>query len=185
MKHGFAVFFFICFLLFPFFCSYGGEHVVLYQVGEKDPVASALLKKYLAGKGYRVSVFDGTDNIEKHVELANKINKLKASLLLAVEFGFGEEEAIVIAVTDAKKKSGQVLAIQDVPAVHSVGSKEFAGLVAGAFNKKVLELPLFPLLGIDMPGVFMGIACQKEKANEVLAKVVDSMQKYFGKGARK
>jgi hypothetical protein len=177
--------FFVCFLFLPFFCSYGGEHIVLYHVGEKDPVASTLLRKHLASKGYTVSAFDGTDNIEKQIELANKINKLKAALFLAVEFGFGEEENITIAVTDAKKKTGQMLTIEDVPGTHGAGSKRFAALVAESFNRKVLELPLFPLLGVDMPGTFMAIVCQKERVNEVLGKVADSMQKYFGKGARK
>ena len=178
----------LCFLwvlLIPLFYSYGGEHIVLYQVGEKDPAPSTMLKRLLAGKGYGVSVFEGTDSIEKHVELANKINKLRAALFLALDFSFTGQENILVAVTDAKKKTGQILAIEDVPAIYAADSRELATLMADAFNKKVIELPLFPLLGIDMPGVFLRIECQKEKVNEVLGKISDSIQKYFARGMKK
>ena len=57
--------------------------------------------------------------------------------------------------------------------------------MAEAFGVKVYELPLFPLLGIDMPGLFMEIECPKEHADEILGKITDSMQKYFGKGKKK
>jgi hypothetical protein len=185
MKGITVIFICLCALLAPFFCSYGGEHVVLYQVGEKDQAVSTMLKRLLAGNGYRVSVFEGTDSIEKHVELANKINKLRASLFLALDFSFSGQENVLVAITDAKKKSEQVLAVEDVPAIYEADSREFAARLADLFNKKVVELPLFPLLGIDMPGVFLRVECQKEKLNEVLGKISDSIQKYFGRGKKK
>ena len=177
---------FLCVLFLPFFYSYGAQHIVLYHVGEKDAAALSMLRKHLAGKGYTVSSFDGTNTIEKQVELANRINRLRASLLIALDFSFGEEEdtAVTIAVTDAKKKSEKILAIEDVPGSHVASSKEFAGFLAESFNRKVLELPLFPLVGIDMPGLFLRIECPKDDAGEVLGKLSDSMQKYFGKGKR-
>jgi hypothetical protein len=177
--------FFFSFLLLPLFCSYGAQHIVLYHVGERDPAPMTLLKRHLAGKGFAVSVFEGTTDIDKQAELAGKINRIRASLFLAVDFGFGEKEQVLIAVTDVKRKSGQVLAIEDVPGAHASSSREFADLVAAAFGGKVLELPLFPLLGIDTPGLFMEIECPKEQANEVLGKITDSMQKYLGKGMKK
>jgi hypothetical protein len=156
----------------------------LYQIGEKDPAALSMLRKHLAGKGFTISAFDGAGTIEKQVELANRINRLRASLFIAIDFSFGEGEdvAVTVAVTDAKKKTDKVLAIEDVPGVYAASSKEFAALVAESFSRKVLELPLFPLLGIDMPGVFLRIECPKDEAAEVLEKVSGSMQKYFGKG---
>ncbi|MBA4418675.1 MAG: hypothetical protein C0392_12320 [Syntrophus sp. (in: bacteria)] len=185
MKGVIVILFFLWALLIPFFCSYGGEHIVLYQVGEKDPAVATMLKKLLAGKGYGMSVLEGTDSIEKHVELANKINKLRASLFLALNFSFSEQENVLVAITDAKKKTGQILAVEDVPAIHAADSREYAVIVADLFNKKVIELPLFPLLGIDMPGVLLRVECQKEKVNEVLGKISDSIQKYFGRGMKK
>jgi len=179
---------FFC-LFFPFFCSYGAQHVVLYQVGEKDPAAMSMMRRHLSAKGFGVSVFDGADTIEKQVELANRINRLRASLFIAIDFSFAEEEreeaAVTIAVTDVKKKGDKVLAIEDVPGAYAASSKEFATLLAGEFNRKVLELPLFPLVGIDMPGIFLRIECSKDEAGEVLGKLSESIQKYFGKGKKK
>ena len=183
-----GVAFFLCSLFFPFFCSYGAQHIVLYHVGEKDPAALSMLRKQLAGKGFTVSAFDGVNTIEKQVELANRINRLRAALFIALDFSFGEEEeepAVTIAVTNAKRKADKVLAIEDVPGVYAASSREFADLVAESFNRKVLELPLFPLLGIDMPGVFLRIECPKDDAGDVLGKLSESMQKYFGKGKKR
>ncbi len=177
--------FFAWCLLFPFFCSYGAQHIVLYHVGEKDPTASMLLKKHLTGKGFVVSAYEGTDDIEAQVVLANKINRLRASFFIAVDFSFGQQEDVTIAVTNAGKKTGQVPSIEDVPGMHAPKSREFASLVAETFGKKVLELPLFPLLGIDMPGIFMRIECPKEQAEETLGKVSDNLQKYLGRGIKK
>jgi hypothetical protein len=172
-------------LFIPLFCSYGAPHIVLYHVGEKDQEARTLLKKHLAGKGFTVTAYDGTDRIEKHVELANKINRLRASLFIAVEFVFGEKESVVIAVSNAKKTEAQVLAIEELPALYINSSKEFAALVAEPFKRKVLDLPLFPLLGIDMPGVFMRIVCPRDQTDEFLSKLSDSVQKYLSKGMKK
>jgi hypothetical protein len=184
---GFA--FFICFLVFPFFCSYGAQHIVLYHIGKKDPAAVSMLRKQLAVKGFIVSAYDGTDAIGKQVELANKINRLRASLFIAIDFGFAEEQnnktAVTIAVTNGKSKTDKVLAIEDVPGVYRASSKEFASLLAESFNARVLEMPLFPLLGIDMPGIFLKIECPKDEGPGVLGKVSESMQKYFEKGKTK
>lgn len=176
---------FACFIFIPFFSSsYGAQHIVLYHVGEKDQEARVLLKKHLAGKGFVVFTYEGTDRIEKQVEIANKINRLRASLFMAVEFTFSDQENVIVAVSNAKKSEGQFLTIEEVPAVHVGRSREFALLVAERFKGKVLDLPLFPLLGIDMPGLFLRITCPKEKAGEVLSEVSESMQKYFTRGIK-
>ena len=177
--------FFVSLLFIPLFCSYGAQHIVLYHVGERDEEALALLKKHLMGKGFTVSSCEGRDSIEKHVELANKINRLRASLFIAVEFTFGSKEKVMIAVSNARKGEGQFLAIEEVPALYVNSSREFATLAALPFQKKVLDLPLFPLLGINMPGIFMRIECPRDQAGEVLNKVSDSVQKYFSKGMKK
>ena len=157
----------------------------MYHVGERDPAPMSLLKRHLAAKGFIVTAIEGTDDIDKQAELAGRINRLRASLFIAVDFSFGEEERELIAVTDAKRKTGQVTAIEDVPGLHASSSREVADLMAEAFGVKVLELPLFPLLGIDVPGLFMEIECPKERSDEVLGKIADSLQKYFGKGKKK
>jgi hypothetical protein len=174
----------LLFLFFPVFCSHGGEHIVLYRLGVKDPVAWEQLRKYLGTKGYKISMYDGTDNIEKHVENVNKINKLKASVLIAMDFGAGEKNQIIVAVTTPKKGKGNILAIEEIPALYANESRELATSLASVFNKGVKEFPLFPLLGVDMPGVFLKIGYTPDKTNEVFEKLHEGMQKYFKRGMK-
>jgi hypothetical protein len=186
LKAALATLSFAVFLLLPFFYSYGAQHIVLYHVGERDQEAQALLKKHIAAKGFIVSAYDGAVTVEKQVELANRINRLRANLFIAVEITFGEEESVTVAVSNAKREEGQqLLAIEEVPALYTGLSREFARLVSERFEAKVFDLPLFPLLGIDMPGVFMRIVCPREQANDILSGLTDSMQKYFSKGTKK
>jgi hypothetical protein len=168
----------------PFFYSQAGEHIVLYHVGEKDPVAWSLFNKYFSDKGYIINTYEGTDSLEKHIENVNKINKGKGSLLLAIDFNVGEINHAFVAITDVKKRNGNVLTIDEVPAIHVDDSREFATLFASSFNKGIKQLPLFPLLGVDMPGVLLKMECTKENVSEMLNKLHESLQKYFRRGIK-
>lgn len=172
----------IIFMLAPIFYSHGGEHIVLYRLGIKDAASWEQLRRYLGAKGYRVSMFDGSDNIEKHVENVNKINKLKASVLVAMEFGMGDQNRTVVAVTAAKKGKGNILAIDETPALYANESRELATSLASVFGKGIKEIPLFPFLGVDIPGVYMRIDYTPDKTNEVLEKFHEGMQRYFKRG---
>ena len=174
----------LLFLFFPVFCSHGGEHIVLYRLGMKEPVAWDQLRRYLGAKGYKISMYDVPDNIEKHVENVNKINKLKASALFAMDFGAGEKNQIIVAVTTPKKGKGNILAIEEIPALYANESRELATSLASVFNKGVKEFPLFPLQGVDMPGVFLKIGYTPDKTNEVFEKFHEGMQKYFKRGMK-
>lgn len=176
--------FVLCFVLIPVFYSHGGEHIVLYRLGMKDPVAWDQLRRYLGTKGYKISMFDGSDNIEKHVENVNKINRLKASALIAMDFGVSDQNRTIVAVTIAKKGKGNILAIEEVPALFASESRELATSLASVFNKGVKELPLFPLLGVDIPGVYMKIDYTPDKTTEVLEKLHQGMQGYFKRGTK-
>ncbi len=174
----------LIFVIVPVFYSHGAEHIVLYRLGAKDTIAWDQLKRYLGAKGYRISTYDGTEDIEKHVEIVNKINKLKASALFAMDFGVGEKNQIMVAITTAKKGKGTILAIDEVPALHVNESRELASSLASAFNKGVKELPLFPLLGVDMPGVFLKIMFTPDKTLEVFNKIHEGIQGYFKRGMK-
>jgi hypothetical protein len=87
-------------------------------------------------------------------------------------------------MSSARRGKGNILAIDEVPAVYANESRELATLFGSAFKKGVKELPLFPLLGIDMPGVFLKIECTPDQMNDVIDKVGDSLQKYFRKGMK-
>jgi N-acetylmuramoyl-L-alanine amidase len=174
----------LLFLFFPVFCSHGGEHIVLYRLGMKEPVAWDQLRRYLGAKGYKISMYDVPDNIEKHVENVNKINKLKASALFAMDLGAGEKNQIIVAVTTTKKGKGNILAIEEIPALYANESRELATSLASVFNKGVKEFPLFPLQGVDMPSVFLKIGYTPDKTNEVFEKLHEGMQKYFKRGMK-
>ncbi len=115
----------VIFVFVPVFYSYGAEHIVLYRLGSRETVAWDQLKRYLGAKGYRISIYDGTDNIEKHVEIVNKINKLKAAAIFAMDFGVGEKNQIMVAITTAKKGKGAILAIDEVPALYANESRSW------------------------------------------------------------
>lgn len=152
-------------------------------MGERDPALWNTLKKYFTSKGYGVSIYEGADNIDKQIQNANKINREKAVLLLAVELISTETENIFIAISNAKKGKGKILEIDEVPAVHAADSEELAQAIATPFGKKIKRLPIFVLLGIDMPGVFLRIDCPKDKIDAVLNGLDNGIQKYLKRGA--
>ena len=174
----------LIFVFVPVFCSHGGEHIVLYRLGVKDPIAWDQLKRYLGAKGYRVSIYDGADNIEKHVEIVNRINKLKAAAFFAMDFSVGETNQAMVAITIAKRGKGNILAIEEIPAVYANESRELASSLASVFDKGIKEFPLFPLLGVDMPGVFLKISYTHEKTLDVFNKLHEGMQRYFKRGMK-
>jgi hypothetical protein len=174
--------FFLCFLFIPVFYSHGGEHIVLYRLGAKDPAVWDQLRRYLGAKGYRVSMFDGSDSIERHIENVNRINKLGASVFIAVDLGVSDQNRAVIAVTTAKKGRGNILAIDEIPALYANESRELATSLASMFNKGVKEIPLFPLLGVDMPGLYVKIDYTPDKTSEVLEKFHEGLRRYFRRG---
>ena len=163
---------------------HAGDQLALYSVGEKDQSSWNILKKFFDGKGYNVNVYEKADNLEKHLENANRINRTGASLMLVMDFRVGDKNELFAAITNAKKGKGKILSIEEVPGQYVDASAEVAGCVATAFRKTVKELPLFPLLGVDMPALFLRIECTKEKADETLNVVSDCLQKYFQRGKK-
>jgi hypothetical protein len=164
--------------------SSAGEQLPLYCAGEKDQASWSFLKRYFDSKGYNVTIYEKTDNLEKHLENANRINKTGASLMLVMDFRVGDRNDVFAAVTNAKKGKGRILAIDEIPGQYVDISAEVAGCVATPFRKTVKELPLFPLLGVDMAALFLRIECTKEKADEMLNVVNDCLQKYFQRGKK-
>jgi hypothetical protein len=99
--------------------------------------------------------------------------------MLAIDFRIGDKEDVFVAVTNSKKGTGKFLTIEEIPAQHIVRATEFAKCAASSFGKTVKELPLLPLYGVDMPGVFLRMECAKEKTGETLNTLNDCLQKYF------
>jgi len=160
---------------------YAGEQLVLYRIGEMDQPSWGLLRQYFIKKGYTLNIYESTGSIEKHIENANRINRGKRSLLLAVDFKIGEGNHVLVAVTEGKRGQGSILSIEEVSAAHLSESRECARIVASFFHKKVKEFPLLPLTGIDMPGIFVKIECTKDKTEDMLSPLHDGLQRYFKK----
>lgn len=154
----------------------------MYRFGTPDPVIWDQVRRHLVSKGFKTSVYDGAGTLDKHIENVNRINRLRASLLLAMDFRLGEKTQYLVAVTTGRRGMGNILAIDEVPSLYVNLSKELANILAGAYERKVTEFPLFPLLGVDMPGVYLNIECTPGQTSQVLEKLSDSLQKYFRKG---
>jgi len=172
------------FLLMPFFSLYARDNVVFYQMGDRDPALWDGLKKYFTDKGYGVIVYKAANNIEQQIQNANKINREKATVFLAVELVPSEKEGIFVAMPQTQKGKGNILEIDEVPGAHGVDSEELAISIALPFNVKIKRLPLFVFLGIDMPGVFLKIDCPKDKTREMFNKMNEGLQKYFNRGEK-
>lgn len=168
-------------ILFPFFCSHAGEHIVLYRMGNLDAPQWNTFKKYLVSKGYKVSMYDGEKDIGKHVTTANKVNRERAAAFFAMEFNSGQAVQTLIAVAEARKPKGKFVAIEEVPAVHLANSKELATALATAYRTRFIRLPLFPLLGIDMPGVFVRLESPDGSFNGLFDHFHEGLQNYFGR----
>ena len=178
MKHIFIT----IFLLFTFLNAYAGDNIVIYRMGDRDQPVWSLLKKSFDSKGYNVSIYEKADNIDRHLETINRINRTNASLMLALNLQTNEKADVFIAFTDAKKRTGRFLTIEEVPGRHTDNSMILAKEVAASFGKHEKGISLFPLLGVDMPGIFVKIECTNEQADEMLNKLHEGIQKFMKRG---
>jgi len=182
MKH---ILFWLCIIfLMSSLDVHARDSLVFYQVGERDPVLWNALKRSFASKGYGVSVYEGATTLEKQIQNANKINKERAAIFLAIELVSSDIESTFVAMSSAKKKKGNVLEIDELPAAHIEDSEELAQAIATAYKRKIKKLPLFVLLGIDMPAVFLRIDCPKDRAADIFDRLHEGLQKYTRRGAQ-
>jgi len=177
-------FFIILLILFPFFMCNGQDRIVIYHSGEKDQTAWNMFRKDFQGKGYKMYIYESTDSLDKHLENVNKINRVNDAIFIALDVATGEKNHVFVAVTEAHKGQGNIMTIEEVPAIHLKASQELANYIALSFNKKVKQMPLFPLLGVDMPGCFLHIEAPQEKLNEMFDILHNAIQKYFRRGVK-
>jgi hypothetical protein len=166
--------------------GYGaGPGVVLYRVGDSGQEAVASIKQHLETKGYQVAVYQGESVIEKHVEKANLINRSAARVFVAIEVTGGERRRVMVARTEAKKGDGRFLTIDEVPERFAAESQILADAIAGSFGVRTKQVPLFPLLGISMPGIFIEAQLSEADSRDVANKLYIGMEKYFSEGVRR
>ena len=159
-----------------------GPVICLYRVGNRGQDGALLIKNYLEGKGYQVHVYQGEETIEGHVQKANLINRSGATVFLAIAIATGAEHALVVARTEAPQSSGHFLTVDEIPGRFAEESQRLADSVAGALGVKAKRMPLFPLLGITMPGIFLSIKGPETDLAVVAKNLHMGLEKYFRKG---
>jgi len=172
---------------------FGADSLVVYQVGAKEQQPWTVFKDFFKEKGYDVLFHQGETTLEKHLERIGKINRGPAKFLLAMELVFGEDGSVLVAMTDQKgpeasqgaggnslsESGNRFLTIDELPARYASESGRLAEAVAASFNVKAKHLSLFPLVGVDMPGIFLRIGCKQDKAREMLGLLHRSIQTYL------
>jgi hypothetical protein len=174
----------ILFLFLSLSNLYGGEQIALIRMGDKDQAAWNAVRRHLSGKGYAVVFYDGAASLEGQVETANRVNRSGASLAIAMDVTVGGKETVFVGISNTKKGKGNILALDEVPAVHAVLSREAAGHVASAMGVKAREAPLFPLLGLDMPSFFLRLGCAAGAVEERLDALHHGLESYYKRGVK-
>ncbi len=176
----------ICFsLLFPAgLGSPASRSVALYRVGGRGQGqdACAFLKQHLEARGYQVALYQGESTIEKHVEKANLINRGTAKICIAVGTVLDPKKRVLVARTEARKGEGRFLTVDEVPEHYAGESQVLADAVAGQFGVRAKRMPLFPLLGIRMPGIYIEVRGPEGDLQDTAQKLYLGMEKYFRKG---
>ena len=138
------------------------------------------LGKALGFKGYTVEIIQGETEIDKHVEKADKINRGGGAVLLAVEVIPSEKSRVMVAAaTEAPKGEGRFLSITEISSRFSQESGRLAACLAAPFETKVTHLPLFPLLGVSMPGVALRLELKTGDNDQAVSKITEGIEKYF------
>lgn len=153
--------------------------IVLCQIGESAPAAWSSLRQYFESKGYQVTYYQAESTIERHVEKVSGLNRGGGRLFLAVELIPAAQSRVMVAMTDAKKGEGRFLTIDQIPDKFSAESEKIARLVAAQFKTKVKHLPLFPLLGVSMPGVFIRMEFKEGQLEDAIARIESGVERYF------
>ncbi len=171
--------------LVPLAPVYGGNQIALYRIGDEGQAAWSLLRDRLEAKGFGATVYQGEVMIDKHVEKVNRINRSGANVFLAVELFRGEKTRVMVAEPDVKKGEGRFLTIDEIPGEFAAESKRLAASLASPFGAKVRRLPLFPLLGVHMPGALVRIEFKEEETLEVVNKLCNGVERYFSERTKR
>ncbi len=163
---------------------FAAENIVFYMIGEQKASDINMIKRYFEKKKFKVNMFNLAGQMEKHLDNINKINSLKASMLIALNLQMADNEGCFIAIYSPSIKPGIFKAIEEAPGFHGAESKALAGAIASSFNIRVKEMPLLPLIGVDMPSVFMNIQTNKDRINIAFDKLYSGIENYLKRGKK-
>jgi hypothetical protein len=140
------------------------------------------LSRALEAKGCPVIPFQGDTAIEGHIEKASAINQSAAKLFIAFQFVPSENgRRVTVIKTQAKKGTGNFLAIDEIPGKYAEDSNRLAYAIADSFSVKVKQMPLFPLLGINMPGIFLRLEANERELGDFASRLCGGIEKYIKK----
>lgn len=159
-------------------CYAAGTNIAFYRMGDGPDEAWAFLKRHFEGRGHSVAIHRGEVVVEKHVEKVSAINRSQARIFLAVELAMGEKNSVMVATTEAKKAEGRFLTIDEMPGRFAETSKNLAAEVAASFRVRVKHLPLFPLLGVNMPGIYVRLEFREDELRDMVNRLCIGVEKY-------
>ncbi|MCS7280026.1 MAG: hypothetical protein NZ583_00135 [Desulfobacterota bacterium] len=163
-------------ILFPAI-SYS-QTIYFYVVSPMEEEIRRDLIRTLKKSGIEFSFYQGKRDLEEHLRLISEINEKRKGVFCAIDLRKKEVSSILVAVSNARKQDGRFLRIHEIPAIHIGLSLKIAEHVASSYGKNVIRLPLFPLLGVDMPGLFFRFYGPELKAAHVLNPLIEAVKKY-------
>lgn len=143
----------LIFLLIP--KSALSEIIYLYRIDPTEPRLWSIFTSTIKRENVDIKVYRFRPSIEEHLKLISDVNKKDKGLFVAIRLSQGEKSQVFVAVFNQKQVSGRFLRIDEIPSLHFERSFCVARKVSEVFGIKVQKLPLFPLLGVDMPGIFI------------------------------
>lgn len=150
------------------------QTVYLYRIGEGDQGLWNTLFSCMRKEKIDFRVYRFRPSLHEHLRCANDVNTQGKGLFLALELSHNPESKIFVGIFSPRKGSGRFLKIDEVPSLHYQSSICVAEKVAKRYGTRVAKLPLFPLLGIDMPGIFISAKCSKEKIADLAHVIIDA-----------
>lgn len=172
-------------LMLPLSAAAADTDIVVYRIGESGEAAWNHLKQLIEAKGWGVTVYQGEMAVEKHVDKVNRINRGPGRVFLALQMITGERSRVMVAAPEVRKGEGRFLTIDEIPGQFKEESDRLADRVAEAFKVKPKHLPLFPLLGVHMPGIMISMELKESEVRDAAGKLYTGLEKYFRERAKK
>ncbi len=154
-----------------------GNHLYLYFVSPPDGELRQVFLNALKRDGIEFSLCMGSKNLEEHLIKVGEINSKSKGVFLALEMKRAKKRGMFVATFKPKKAEGKILRIDEIPYVHLHSSMKLAHYVASSYGKKVVRLPLFPLLGVDMPALYLRLQGGKEDMEFAATVIAEGIKK--------